>query len=339
MTTIEPSPSTVEQVIARLEAGYAAGSEWVAGVPRADLDALVAAVRREEQQAADEREADEWMNAPMGKPVESAPALVPVQLGAIYTDALVLARATARTHGYALAVHGSQMRDFDLIAVPWVEEASAPEMLVEAIRKAVNGTYSAGSQAGNDIITKQPHGRLTWAIHLEGVDRGLKDALVAGKVPFHPYLDLSVMPPARPLRGSMDAAVLAAVRNLSLSWGTTGRWDNSFVPEVKAVLDALWEYERGATVPSAEAALREATAEVERLKVAPESDAETWHKSQIVGAAVREVQARIQQGGFLGDPSSLARWLTWVAMVGAHPERHEKLITPAAPPAQEEGRA
>ena len=147
-------------------------------------------------------EDEEWMNAPMGKPAET-PALVPVQLGAIYTHALLMARATARSHGYALAVHGSQMRDLDLIAVPWIEEASTPEVLVEAIRRAVKGTYSAGTQAGNDIITKQPHGRLTWAIHLEGVDRGLLDELVAGKVPFHPYLDLSVMLPAAPGDGAL----------------------------------------------------------------------------------------------------------------------------------------
>lgn len=155
-------------------------------------------------------EDEEWMNAAMGKP----PALVPVQLGAIYAHALLMARATARAHGYALAVHGSQMRDLDLLAVPWVEEASTPEVLVEAIRKAVNGTYSAGSQAGNDIITKQPHGRLTWAIHLEGVDRGLLDALVAGKVPFHPYLDLSVMP-AESANAALREQVAASDRELA----------------------------------------------------------------------------------------------------------------------------
>lgn len=135
------------------------------------------------------------LRAEMPEPVvpEVRPS-VPTRLGALYDEMLMRARGYARDHGYALAVHGSQMRDLDLIAVPWTAEASAPEVLVEAIRKAVNGTYSAGSQAGNDVVTHQPHGRLSWAIHLEDIDPGLRDALVGGKVPFRPYIDLSVMP-------------------------------------------------------------------------------------------------------------------------------------------------
>src|ERR1039457_6181828 len=42
-------------------------------------------------------------------------------------------RATARKHGYAIAVHGSLKRDIDLIAVPWVEHASTPRQLADAI--------------------------------------------------------------------------------------------------------------------------------------------------------------------------------------------------------------
>lgn len=38
-----------------------------------------------------------------------------------------------REHGYALAVHGSLARDFDLICVPWVECPSEPEAVVSAI--------------------------------------------------------------------------------------------------------------------------------------------------------------------------------------------------------------
>lgn len=36
----------------------------------------------------------------------------------------------ARTLGYAIAVHGSQQRDLDLVAVPWVEEAVSPDDLI-----------------------------------------------------------------------------------------------------------------------------------------------------------------------------------------------------------------
>jgi len=38
-----------------------------------------------------------------------------------------------RSHGYALAVHGTMGRDFDLIAVPWVTVPSEPERVVEAL--------------------------------------------------------------------------------------------------------------------------------------------------------------------------------------------------------------
>lgn len=38
-----------------------------------------------------------------------------------------------RRHGYALAVHGSLARDFDLIAVPWVERPSRPFTVIEEI--------------------------------------------------------------------------------------------------------------------------------------------------------------------------------------------------------------
>lgn len=36
-----------------------------------------------------------------------------------------------RKHGYALAVHGSLARDFDLICVPWREEVTDPEVVVQ----------------------------------------------------------------------------------------------------------------------------------------------------------------------------------------------------------------
>lgn len=40
-----------------------------------------------------------------------------------------------RSHGYALAVHGSMQRDFDVIAIPWVESPSEPDAVVAEITK------------------------------------------------------------------------------------------------------------------------------------------------------------------------------------------------------------
>jgi hypothetical protein len=39
----------------------------------------------------------------------------------------------AKDHGYALAVHGSVNRDFDLIAVPWIRYPSHPMSYINAI--------------------------------------------------------------------------------------------------------------------------------------------------------------------------------------------------------------
>ncbi len=39
----------------------------------------------------------------------------------------------ARKHGYAMAVHGSLARDADLICIPWVDDASEPQAVVDAI--------------------------------------------------------------------------------------------------------------------------------------------------------------------------------------------------------------
>lgn len=52
--------------------------------------------------------------------------LAPIYCG-LYPDLSDL----VREHGYALAVHGSLARDFDLICVPWVENPSLPNLVVE----------------------------------------------------------------------------------------------------------------------------------------------------------------------------------------------------------------
>lgn len=56
----------------------------------------------------------------MKKTEELKPNYAPVYAAAMYPD---LAKIFQK-HGYALAVHGSLARDFDLIAIPWVENPS-----------------------------------------------------------------------------------------------------------------------------------------------------------------------------------------------------------------------
>jgi len=119
------------------------------------------------------------------------------RLGKLYDEALVDARTAALIHGYALAVHGSELRDLDLIAVPWHEDATTAEEVAEAIRAAVNGVFSVGTQTG-EVMTERPHGRKSWAIHLRNVPALLVDATGRGGRAFAPYIDLSVMPVAAP---------------------------------------------------------------------------------------------------------------------------------------------
>lgn len=97
--------------------------------------------------------------------------------------------AIAREHGYALGIHGSMARDFDLIAAPWTAEAGEPFPMILAMKAAVQGVFTHHdmddlSERAGGHPTKRPHGRQCWSIHLtnEGA---------AG-----PYLDISVMPRA-----------------------------------------------------------------------------------------------------------------------------------------------
>jgi hypothetical protein len=90
-------------------------------------------------------------------------------------------REIARQHGYALALHGSLLRDLDLVAVPWEEEAAEPEALVEALRQCLAGFIVPDGTPGGcydpetgkmvaAVVNNpehKPHGRLAWNIHIE----------------------------------------------------------------------------------------------------------------------------------------------------------------------------
>ena len=94
----------------------------------------------------------------------------PEYFASIYLDL----KQIAFKHGYALSIHGSVLRDFDLIAIPWITDASKPEYLIKKIIKSVNGFLLPHDV--NPMI--KPHGRLAWSIYLKG----------------GAYIDISVMP-------------------------------------------------------------------------------------------------------------------------------------------------
>jgi hypothetical protein len=95
---------------------------------------------------------------------------------AVYAYALPKLITAARAVGYALAVHGSMVRDLDLVAVPWVADARSPVELIAALAAVFDPT---GKHIyGHTPPTVKPHGRLAFVIQLAG----------------GPYLDVSVMP-------------------------------------------------------------------------------------------------------------------------------------------------
>lgn len=139
----------------------------------------------------------------------------------------------AREHGYALGLHGSLHRDLDLIAVPWVDEVSSPETLIEALRESISGLIlPTGTKGGRfdpasgtfveaiiESPSHKPHGRLAWNIHLDG---GL-------------FIDISVMQiPPSSVRPSL-VALFAADRSAVLrAFSTT--WLNGLLPGIDRLI-------------------------------------------------------------------------------------------------------
>lgn len=78
----------------------------------------------------------------------------------------------ARAHGYALSIHGSLSRDFDLVCIPWTIDPADPEKVVEAICTKFAITKVDG-------LVPQNHGRLCQTL-----------SVMFGEC----FLDLSFMP-------------------------------------------------------------------------------------------------------------------------------------------------
>jgi hypothetical protein len=78
----------------------------------------------------------------------------------------------ARKHGYALSVHGSLARDFDIVCIPWVESPSTPDTVVNEM--ATTFSFKVIGEPG-----KKPHGRIAYTLSI-----GFGEC----------FLDLSFMP-------------------------------------------------------------------------------------------------------------------------------------------------
>lgn len=103
---------------------------------------------------------------------------------AVYQTLLPKIREVARAAGYAIGVHGSMVRDFDLIAVPWSDSAVSGEELAYQIAVVSGGVIPKQFAFGNPENQnpgKKPHGRLAWTILLSEGENPL-------------FIDLSVTP-------------------------------------------------------------------------------------------------------------------------------------------------
>lgn len=83
------------------------------------------------------------------------PSYAPVYAAALYPELATL----FRHHGYALAVHGSLQRDFDLIGIPWVEGPSKPEDVIADILSQFNIRQIGEPQ-------QKQHGRRAWTLSI-----------------------------------------------------------------------------------------------------------------------------------------------------------------------------
>jgi len=113
------------------------------------------------------------------------------EMQSFYLSRLPAIREVARLHGYAIGLHGSNRRDFDLMAMQWADQCSTPDELAHAIARAACGiTHDDDAPYAWE---KKPQGRIAtsmcicWADHSE---RFPKDTLGLG------HLDLSIMGPA-----------------------------------------------------------------------------------------------------------------------------------------------
>jgi hypothetical protein len=64
-----------------------------------------------------------------------------------------------KKHGWALAIHGSMNRDFDLLAARWTETPSEPQTIFDEIIQNFAIESITGPQ-------EKPFGRKAWSLHM-----------------------------------------------------------------------------------------------------------------------------------------------------------------------------
>lgn len=95
----------------------------------------------------------------MSKTAEQVkPNYAPIYAAALYPELAKIFVA----HGYALAVHGSLARDFDLIGIPWAENVSDPELVIAEICSH----FWIRVIEAPERVCKKNHGRIAYTISI-----------------------------------------------------------------------------------------------------------------------------------------------------------------------------
>lgn len=108
------------------------------------------------------------------------------EMQAFFMSRLPSIRVAAREHGYAIGLHGSMRRDFDLMAMQWCSDASDKDALAHAIAIAACGITREGAYQWE----QKPSGRFAVSIPICWTDHSnpdFKNKLSLG------HIDLSVI--------------------------------------------------------------------------------------------------------------------------------------------------
>lgn len=103
-------------------------------------------------------------------------------------------------YGYNIVLHGSMNRDLDLIAIPWEENISDKELMVDEIVAVIGGTLLMQNRSVNDTIGTRfdykPHNRIVYIINInrdfEMKFNGLVSEIKEYADPQY-YIDLSII--------------------------------------------------------------------------------------------------------------------------------------------------
>lgn len=196
---VEPAPysqpvsGAVDQIA--LEAATNILPMYFEAIPGGQLKAkiqcaVIDAISRAQQAPAIEYTPGEWFKA---RTLD--------EMQAFYLHRLPAIREAAKAHGYALGLHGSMRRDFDLMAMQWRADASDKDTLAHSIAVAACGITREGAHQWE----QKPNGRFAVSIPICWTDHAnpdFKNKLSIG------HIDLSVIEPAAaPVREQAKCAV------------------------------------------------------------------------------------------------------------------------------------